>query len=304
MIKLKKKGDIIMIRKLIKYFKSKKALSSYSYGDVIWCKIKKYGDQFNFVDNHQIRPFLFVKYEKRRIYGYTLTHTIPNKNTLAYPLKSHDGDYALLMCLFELKTSSFEGLSEHLDEKDLSDISKIIYNMYDDKVIKAQILNTIKLDVNDIVLYKDEKYLVYAIDAKRLTLYKLLKEKNEIKIIHKKNIYYLSNKALIVDISDVIFSDKFNDDIRSLLKNARKENKVQNKTSKNLFCPGDIYKTGSGRYLVLEVKGDKLLVTKYGNPDYVVKNTTAVGKQKIGSISEESLNEFKIKLSKIAEVFG
>ena len=46
------------------------------------------------------------------------------------------------------------------------------------------------------------------------------------------------------------------------------------------------------------------MVTKYGNPDYVVKNTTAVGKQKIDSISEESLNEFKIKLSKIAEVFG
>ena len=103
-----------MIRKLIKYFKSKKALSSYLYGDVIWCKIKQYGEQFKFIDNHQIRPFLFVKYEKRRIYGYTLTHTVPSKNTLAYPLKSHDGDYALLMCLFELKTSSFEGFSEHL----------------------------------------------------------------------------------------------------------------------------------------------------------------------------------------------
>ena len=78
----------------------------------------------------------------------------------------------------------------------------------------------------------------------------------------------------------------------------------KNKINKNIFYPGDIYKTGSGRYLVLEVNGDKLLVTKYGNPDYVVKNTTAVGKQKIDSISEESLNEFKIKLSKIAEVFG
>ena len=87
-------------------------------------------------------------------------------------------------------------------------------------------------------------------------------------------------------------------------KNTRKENKAQNKINKNIFYPGDIYKTGSGRYLVLEVNGDKLLVTKYGNPDYVVKNTTAVGKQKIDSISEESLNEFKIKLSKIAEVFG
>ena len=55
-----------MIRKLIKYFKSKKALSSYLYGDVIWCKIIQYGEQFKFIDNHQIRPFLFVKYEKRR----------------------------------------------------------------------------------------------------------------------------------------------------------------------------------------------------------------------------------------------
>lgn len=293
-----------MIRKLIKYFKSKKALSSYLYGDVIWCKIKQYGEQFKFIDNHQIRPFLFVKYEKRRIYGYTLTHTVPSKNTLAYPLKSHDGDYALLMCLFELKTSSFEGFSEHLDENDLSNISKIIYNMHDDKIIKEQILNTIKLDVNDIVLYNGQKYLVYAIDAKRLTLYKLLKDKNEIKIIHNKNVYYLENKAIIADINDVIFSDKFNEDIRSLLKNARKENKAQNKINKNIFYPGDIYKTGSGRYLVLEVNGDKLLVTKYGNPDYVVKNTTAVGKQKIDSISEESLNEFKIKLSKITEVFG
>ena len=44
-----------MIRKLIKYFKSKKALSSYLYGDVIWCKIKQYGEQFKFIDNHQIR---------------------------------------------------------------------------------------------------------------------------------------------------------------------------------------------------------------------------------------------------------
>ncbi len=137
-----------------------------------------------------------------------------------------------------------------------------------------------------------------------ITLYKLLKDKNEIKIIHNKNVYYLENKAIIADINDVIFSDKFNEDIRSLLKNARKENKAQNKINKNIFYPGDIYKTGSGRYLVLEVNGDKLLVTKYGNPDYVVKNTTAVGKQKIDSISEESLNEFKIKLSKIAEVFG
>lgn len=86
------------------------------------------------------------------------------------------------MCLFELKTSSFEGFSEHLDENDLSNISKIIYNMHDDKIIKEQILNTIKLDVNDIVLYNGQKYLVYAIDAKRLTLYKLLKDKMKLKL--------------------------------------------------------------------------------------------------------------------------
>lgn len=293
-----------MIRRLIKYFKAKKALRSYSYGDVIWCKIKKYGDKFTFEDNHQIRPFLFVKYENRKIYGYTLTHAIPEKNTLACPLISHDGDYALLMCLFELKASSFEGFSEHMDEVDLSNISKIIYNMHDDSKIKEQIIKTIKLDVNDIVSFKGENYLVYALDAKRLTLYKLLNEKNEIKIVHKNNTYYLSNKAIIVDENEVEFVDKFNDDIKALFKNARKESKALSKIAKSTLNPGDIYKTGSGRYLVLEVDGDNLLVTKYGNPDYIVRNAPAKGKQRLCTISDESLKDFKAKLSKFAEIFG
>ena len=191
-----------------------------------------------------------------------------------------------------------------MDEVDLSNISKIIYNMHDDSKIKEQIIKTIKLDVNDIVSFKGENYLVYALDAKRLTLYKLLNEKNEIKIVHKNNTYYLSNKAIIVDENEVEFVDKFNDDIKALLKNARKESKALSKIAKSTLNPGDIYKTGSGRYLVLEVDGDNLLVTKYGNPDYIVRNAPAKGKQRLCSISEESLKDFKAKLSKFAEIFG
>ena len=177
-----------MLKKIIRYFKSKKALNLYTYGDVIWCNVKKYGDKFKFEEHHQSRPFLFVKYEKGKIWGYTLTHTIPNKNSLSYQLTSYEGAYVLLMCLFSLKTSAYEDYSEKMNEYDLSNISKIIYNMHEDTTLRLKILSTIKLDVNDIVEYHGEKYLVYAIDLKRLTLYKLEDDRKEIQIIHKNNI--------------------------------------------------------------------------------------------------------------------
>ena len=293
-----------MIRKIIKRFKYKKILKSFSYGDVIWCKVDKYGDQFSFEENHQVRPFLFVKYEHGHIYGYTLTHTSQGRDTLACPLRSHDGDCVLLMCLFELKTLAYAGYSERMEENDLSKVSKIIYNMHEDADLRHSILKTIKIEENDIVEYKGDKYLVYANELKRLTLYKLQDSIGQIKINHKNSTYYIENKPLIVSIDEVVFYDKFNDDIKTLFKNARKDSKAQIKGTKGLLNAGDIYKTGTGRYLVLEADGDKILVTKYGNPDYIVRNSTAKGKQKVGSITDSRLKEFKEKLKKMSEIFS
>lgn len=292
-----------MFKKIRLYFKNKKLIKSFNYGDVIWCEIDEYGDRFKFEDGHKIRPFLFVKYENKRIYGYTLTTKKTSKNSLHLKLTSFEG-YILLMCLFELKIKQFKEYSCKMDPYDLNRISKIIYNMHDDNQIKNEILKTIKIEENDIVLYKNERHLVYAVDSNRLTLYKVTKKNGDIKIIYNKKQYFVSIKPVYAKSDEVIYFDKYNEDIKSLFSRLKKDKLKKKSSGINYYVKGDLYKTNKGTYLVIDTNKDTLFVCKYYNPDYVVRKTTMDYKKRIGKINDVELDKFIANLDHFSNTFS
>lgn len=295
--------DIYMFKKIRQYFKNRKLIKSFKYGDIIWCHIDEYGERFKFEDNHKIRPFLFVKYEKRRIYGYTLTTKKTSKNSLQCKLSSFEGS-VLLMCLFELKIKQFKEYSCKMDTYDLNRISKIIYNMHDDPELKNEILKTIKIEENDIVIYKNERYLVYAKDLKRLTLYKVTKKNGDIKIIYNRKQYYVSMNPVYANVEEVVYFDKYNDDIKSLFSRLKKDKMKKKASGLNHFVKGDLYKTNKGTFLVIDTDKSFLYVTKYNNPDYVVRKTNMDYKKRIGKINEVEFSKFLKNLNDITNTFS
>ncbi len=287
-----------------RFFKKRRELKKYQYGDIIWCDIKKYGDKFNFSEGHQKRPFLFVNYEKGIIYGYTLTHN-DNLNSLSYVMQFKPFERVVLSCLFELRAKTYIEYFRKMPDDDLSRISKIIYNMHTNDKIRENILKHIIIDKNDIVLYQNDKYLVYAANSDSYTLYKITRNQNDLYVKNEKDDYYISTTPTIVKDNDsLIYVDTFKIDVAKDFNYLRLKKKKES-TAKDNICPlkrGDVVKLKNRLVVLLEVDGDKITYTKLMSPDYIVKTTKYMGQAAINSVPEYKIKSLEHQIKKLEEL--
>lgn len=284
-----------------KYFLKRKELKKYEYGDIIWCDVKKYGNKFNFSKGHQIRPYLFVNYKKGKIYCYALTHN-DKVNSLSYIMQQEPLERVILSCLFELKVKCYVRYHSRMGEDDLSRISKIIYNMHNDEAVREKIIKHIRIERNDIVLYKKNKYLVYANDKDTITLYEITNNKLDLYVENGKDKYYISSKPIIAKKSNgIMYVDTFKYDVARKFNTSRIEKKKK-EASKNKTCllkRGDIFKTNSGTFVVLNTEGEYIYYTKYNNPDYEIRMTKYKSQKSIGNAQEYKIIELEKEIEKI-----
>lgn len=289
-----------LLEKIKSFFRRNKELKNYHYGDIIWCYIDKYGD-FIFEGNHQIRPFIFLYYKNKTIYGYTMTHSAPSKYKLHYDLDIVTNDqYVILSCLFELPKKSYRGYKDKLSNEDASLIGKIIFNMQDDDVVKEDIRKNIIIKDNDIVIYNNEKYLVYSVNNSDYTLYKITKNKKDIKIhLTEKEVVYLSPKAEIVKKGQVTYFDTFKIYICVIFGKLKKNyNRIH--PQGNMLKVGDLVKTTKGVYIVLAINEKNYTVSRYYVDYPTIIYLDKCNKYKVvNHISMASVKKFKEKMEKV-----
>lgn len=273
------------------FFQKNKELKKYHYGDIIWCYVDKYAD-FQFEGRHQVRPFVFLQYKDKKIYGYTMTHAIPKKYSLHYEMNyKTDNQFVLLSCLFSIPKKAYKGYMGKLNPKDASKIAKTVYYMHDEENIKKELNEFLEIEENDIVSYIDKDYFVYASDQGQLTLYELTNNKDDIRFDTKdKGTVYINANPMIVKAKDVIYKETFKDLISLDFKEKRKEIKNKDKSPNTNLVIGDMYKSKKGTYVVYRIGKDFMSVINLYSPTPEIKEVPIERKTKTGHISEMKLN--------------
>ena len=98
-----------------------------------------------------------------------------------------------------------------------------------------------------------------------------------------------------------MYVDTFKYDVARKFNTSRIEKKKK-EASKNKTCllkRGDIFKTNSGTFVVLNTEGEFIYYTKYNNPDYEIRMTKYKGQKSIGNAQEYKIIELEKEIEKI-----
>lgn len=178
--------------------------------------------------------------------------------------------------------------------------------MHSDEAVREEIAFHIKIERNDIILYKKNKYLVYANDNDNFTLYEITNNKEDLYVENGKDKYYISSRPIIVKKKNSIrYLDTFKYDVAKNF-NVKRVEKKKKDASKNTSCPlkrGDIFKTNSGTFLTLNIEGNSIYYTKYNNPDYEIRVSKYVNQKSIGKVQDYKIVELEEQIERFCNTF-
>lgn len=234
----------MFFRKILNYFKNRKnnkqIIRSLSYGDIIWCDVKKYKN-IKFKKNHQIRPYFVVEVTKTKIKCIPFTHRI-NKSFYCFYINENHGSLILSNGIFNLKYKHFENLDykEKLSDLEISKITKRLFIYYNNSKEVSTFSKYIKFLPNDIVIRNNKYYLLYDVSDSKYTLYEFSKIYKPSFSKVDKSFYVKTSPVVVSDVNSLTYFNTFKDykvlildNYFKTLKNKEKQRRRSKKTSSN-----------------------------------------------------------------------